>query len=123
MLKAGNYFKEVVNQMQPKNAALLVSLVHDMLVSDGTMLVTERSPEPGVVPTEVFDRRRRAEAYEWGDIDGYLTFKVERAVDAPPKPVVRWRKVVQLVTGINDRDCQRDAVQRMCKDLAGVLGC
>jgi hypothetical protein len=39
------------------------------------------------------------------------------------RPVVRWRKVVASVCGINDRDCQRDAVKRMCVDLAKVMGC
>jgi len=37
------------------------------------------------------------------------------------RPVVRWRRVVQQVAGINDRDCQRDAVKRMCEDLAKVM--
>jgi hypothetical protein len=120
---AGEHFRKIVNAMEPKNAALLVSLVHDMLVSDGAMLVTERAPDPEVIPTEVFTRRRRAEPYEWADIDGYLTFRVERAADNPAKPTVRWRKVVQLVSGINDRDCQRDAIKRMCEDLAKVMGC
>lgn len=32
-------------------------------------------------------------------------------------PKVRWREVVRTVCGINDRECQRDAVKRMTVDL------
>ena len=37
------------------------------------------------------------------------------------RPVVRWRRVVQAVCGINDRDCQRDAIKRMSEDLIKSL--
>lgn len=40
---------------------------------------------------------------------------------ASNRPVVRWRRVVQVVCGINDRDCQRDAIKRMCEDLIKSL--
>jgi hypothetical protein len=37
------------------------------------------------------------------------------------RPVVRWRRVVQTVCGINDRDCQRAAIKRMSEDLIKSL--
>lgn len=115
---AGDEWRAILSHMKPGNASLLAAICHDMLHANGAMLFTERSPEIEYQDVPV---TRRAEPYEWGDPDGTVTTTVERARQAPSRPVVRWRRVVQTVCGINDRDCQRDAIKRMCDDLIKSL--
>lgn len=131
MKLAGEELARATSPMKSRNRKLLIALCHDMLTSDGAMLYTERAPKPDdeevkrVAETEERIITRRLEPYEWGDPapkKGFQTITIEVAKQQKQKPVVRWRSVVQAVTGINERECQRDAIKRLCADLIKALG-
>ena len=113
--------------MDPLNVKLLTAICDDMLLADGSMIYTERAPMPdedGNRPkTEAVAVTLSRSTFDpiTGLKSGVEGYEVQRAKVVTSGPVVRWRKVVEKVCGIKDRDCQRDAIKRMCVDLDKIV--
>lgn len=118
MIKAGAEYMAIASRMDADRAKLLTAICHDMVFSDGAMIITEKSPEIEWVDIV---KQRRAMPGEPADENGKVNFIVQRPKPRAMTPKVRWREVVRVVAGINDRDCQRDAIKRMCIDLVKAL--
>lgn len=113
MLSAGREWKAIMSYVGPSSSRLLLALCQDIVEGDGYFLLLEKkegAPKWKGAP-------RVTEHRQIGPRLGKIARQPIDAHSPSKGPKVRWRHVVETLTGETARDRQSVHVARACADL------